>query len=79
VSEGRVLVPRNAFFSVGIIDGDRERQSYDDSPGSTTDAKRVVRKGKRGRGAVFLNECEFRFNYRTPKQQLEPLKLGCYI
>jgi transposase len=28
---------------------------------------------------LFLKEREFRFNYGTPKQQLETLRLGCDI
>jgi hypothetical protein len=42
VRDGPVLVPGNAFGPSGSIDGDRERQHDDDSPGSTTDAKKSI-------------------------------------
>ncbi|MEG0131885.1 MAG: IS1595 family transposase, partial [Acinetobacter sp.] len=28
---------------------------------------------------LFLKECEFRFNYGTPKQQLKTLRFWCQI
>jgi transposase len=44
-------------------------------------AKRVLRKYNgipQKNFPLFLKECEFRFNYGTPKQQLNTLKLWCY-
>ena len=44
-------------------------------------AKRVLRKYNgipKSRFHLFLKECEFRFNYGTPKQQLAILKKWCY-
>jgi transposase len=44
-------------------------------------AKRVLRKYNRvpkNHFNLFLKECEFRFNYGTPKQQLAILKKWCY-
>lgn len=44
-------------------------------------AKRVLRKYNgipENNFNLFLKECEFRFNYGTPKQLLEKLKLWCY-
>lgn len=44
-------------------------------------AKRVLRKYNgvpKNNFHLFLKECEFRFNYGTPKQQLEILKKWCY-
>ena len=44
-------------------------------------AKRVLRKYNgipRQHFPLFLKECEFRFNYGTPKQQLAILKKWCY-
>jgi transposase len=45
-------------------------------------AKRVLRKYNgihTDSFPLFLKECEFRFNYGTPKQQLETLRLWCDI
>lgn len=45
-------------------------------------AKRVLRKYNgiyTDSFPLFLTECEFRFNYGTPKQQLETLRLCCDI
>jgi len=45
-------------------------------------SKRVLRKYNgidRKTSPLFLKECEFRFNYGTPKQQLKTLKLWCKI
>ena len=44
-------------------------------------AKRTLRKYNgipRKSFPLFLKECEFRFNYGSPKQQLEVLKTWCY-
>ena len=44
-------------------------------------AKRVLRKYNgvpKNNFHLFLKECEFRFNYGTPKQQLAILKKWCY-
>lgn len=44
-------------------------------------AKRVLRKYNgipENNFNLFLKECEFRFNYGTPKQLMEKLKLWCY-
>jgi transposase len=44
-------------------------------------AKRVLRKYNgipKNHFNLFLKECEFRFNYGTPKQQLTTLKKWCY-
>jgi transposase len=44
-------------------------------------AKRVLRKYNgipKNRFNLFLKECEFRFNYGTPKQQLAILKKWCF-
>ena len=44
-------------------------------------AKRVLRKYNgipKNHFNLFLKECEFRFNYGTPKQQLAILKSWCY-
>lgn len=44
-------------------------------------AKRVLRKYNgipQKNFPLFLKECEFRFNYGTPKQQLKTLKIWCY-
>lgn len=44
-------------------------------------AKRVLRKYNgipQKNFPLFLKECEFRFNYGTPKHQLNTLKLWCY-
>jgi transposase len=44
-------------------------------------AKRVLRKYNgvpKNHFNLFLKECEFRFNYGTPKQQLASLKKWCY-
>ena len=45
-------------------------------------AKRVLRKYNgidRKSFPLFLKECEFRFNYGTPKQQLKTLRKWCEI
>jgi transposase len=45
-------------------------------------AKRVLRKYNgidRGSFPLFLKECEFRFNYGTPKEQLKTLRKWCDI
>ena len=45
-------------------------------------AKRVLRKYngiERNSFPLFLKECEFRFNYGTPKQQLKTLRSWCHI
>lgn len=45
-------------------------------------AKRVLRKYNgipKESFPLFIKECEFRFNYGTPKQQLNQLKLWCNI
>ena len=45
-------------------------------------SKRVLRKYNgidRKSFPLFLKECEFRFNYGTPKQQLKTLRLWCKI
>ena len=44
-------------------------------------AKRVLRKYNgvpKNHFGLFLKECEFRFNYGTPKQQIKMLKNWCY-
>jgi transposase len=44
-------------------------------------AKRVLRKYNgipKGNFPLFLKECEFRFNYGTPKEQLKMLKKWCW-
>ena len=45
-------------------------------------AKRVLKKYNginRDSFSLFLKECEFRFNYGTPKQQLKTLRQWCDI
>ena len=44
--------------------------------------KRVLRKYNginKDSFPLFLKECEFRFNYGTPKQQLKTVRLWCDI
>ena len=52
-----------------------------ETEGSLNQAKRTLRKYNgipKKHFNLFLKECEFRFNYGTPKQLLEILKKWCY-
>ncbi len=66
--------------SIQYVDGGNRRNHINGIENFWNQAKRVLRKYNgipKNHFPLFLKECEFRFNYGTPKQQLNLLKIWC--
>ena len=60
-----------------VADADEAKYSIGESENFWNQTKRMLRKYNgipKSTFPLFLKECEFRFNYGTPKQQLKTLK-----